>query len=179
MYVSNISGWSVTTRHNMLSSHSLFTRPAVVRASTLFRLLVLLDIVGAFAVANSKKKGKNTRLSACLSLSLSLSLPLNSVSVNSTKKTRRRRHEEAQKKTRQPPKISSSSSSLRQSPSERVFDLRRVRHKKCAVFVTRGRRVRRRRRPRLYSNKAQSLGRTTPKKLKIWRGHKNTLIRRE
>ena len=78
----------------MLSSHSLFTRPAVVRASTLFRLLVLLDIVGAFSVANSKKKGKNTRLSACLSLSLSLSLSPSQLSLGQLNK------EDTKKKTR-------------------------------------------------------------------------------
>ena len=172
MWVSNTFGWSVTSRHNLLLC-SMFTRLVVGRG--LLRPFFFDDMFepktkkreldSESTQTRSKFQEKNIRvLSLPLPLSLSLSLPLNSVSVNSTKKTRRRRHEEAQKKTRQPPKISSSS--LRQCPSKRVFDPRRVRHKKCAVFVTRGRRVRRRRRRRLYSNKAQSLGRTTPKKIK-------------
>jgi hypothetical protein len=76
-----------------------------------------------------------------------------------------RRHEEAQKKTRQPPEVFFFFFFLRQSPSKRAFDPRRVRHKKCAVFVTRGRRVRRRRRRRKKAQKPLLDG--TPKKLKI------------
>jgi len=104
-------------------------------------------------VANSKKK--NT------SLSTSLALSLDSVSVNLHKedtKKLRKRHANRQRS-------SSSSSSLRQSPSKRAFDPRRVRHKKCAVFVTRGQRVRRRRRRRKKAQKPLLDG--TPKKLKI------------